>query len=86
METLIIKIIDPKAKRLLTDLADMDLIEIQDERSPELKQILDKIRNNSDEEISMEEITKEVEIVRKARYEKEKNNNWYEPLDKFSNF
>lgn len=75
METLIIKIIDPKAKRLLTDLADMDLIEIQDERSPELKQILDKIRNNSDEEISMEEITKEVEIVRKARYEKEKNNN-----------
>lgn len=75
METLRIKILNPKAKRLLTDLADMDLIEIQDERSTELKKILDKIRNNSDEEISMEEITKEVEIVRKARYEKEKNNN-----------
>ena len=40
----------------------------------EFKKLLDKIRNNSKEEISLDEITKEVEIVRKARYEKEKNN------------
>ncbi|CAM3467505.1 hypothetical protein [Aequorivita lipolytica] len=75
METLNITILNPKAKKLLKDLADRNFIEIKDDGSKELKKLLDKIRNNSQEEISMEEITKEVEIVRKARYEKEKSSN-----------
>jgi len=49
MESLRIEIINPKAKRLLKNLADMELIKI----TP-----------------SLDEITKEVESVRKARYEK----------------
>jgi hypothetical protein len=36
----------------------------------EFKELLDRLRIHSDEVPSMEEITAEVEAVRKARYEK----------------
>ena len=74
-EIVSIEIINPEVKNLLESLASLKYIKIRDDGSKELKKILDKIRNNSQEEISMEEITKEVEIVRKARYEKEQNCN-----------
>ncbi len=67
MTTLQIDIIEPKAEKLLEDLAAMNLIAIQSSKQERLKNLLNKLRVHSDE-ISMEEITKEVEIVRAERY------------------
>ncbi len=71
METIRVDIVNPKAKTLLKGLADLDLIRIKKENlNPEFKELLDRLRIHSDEVPSMEEITAEVEAVRKARYEK----------------
>lgn len=71
MESIRIEIINPKAKSLIKSLADMDLIRIKKEKiNLEFKELLDSIRKHSDDAPSLEEITKEVELVRKARYEK----------------
>jgi len=49
----------------------MDLIRIKKEKVRyELKELLDSLRKHSEEAPSLDEITKEVESVRKARYEK----------------
>ena len=70
METLKIDILNPKAKSLLKNLADLKLIRIKkDKTRSELKYLLDKLRKNADNAPTFEEITKEVEAVRKARYE-----------------
>jgi len=71
METFRVDILNPKAKSLLKDLADLNLIRIRKEKvKSEFKELLDSIRTDSDNTISQEEITEEVEAVRKARYEK----------------
>ncbi len=71
METIRIDILNPKAKSLLKNLADLDLIRIKkDKLKSELKELLDELRINADEVPSLDEITEEVESVRKARYEK----------------
>jgi len=71
METIRIDIINPKAKSILNDLADLDLIRIKkDEVKSEFKELLAKLRVDSDKAPSLNEITAEVEAVRKARYEK----------------
>jgi len=71
METIRIDIINPKAKSILNDLADLKLIRIKkEEGKSEFKELLDKLRVDSDEAPSLNEITAEVEAVRKARYEK----------------
>lgn len=70
-----IEILNPEVKSLLESLASLNYIKIKDDGMEEFKKLLDKIRNNSQEEISLEEITNEVEIVRKASHEKEKNSN-----------
>jgi len=71
MESLRIEIVNPKAKSIIKNLADMDLIRIKKEKSKsEFAELLAKLRRNSDQVPSLEEITKEVESVRKARYEK----------------
>jgi len=71
MESIRIEIINPKAKSLIKSLADMDLIRIKKEKiNLEFKELLDSIRKRSEDAPSIEEITKEVELVRKARYEK----------------
>ena len=75
MESLRIEIINPKAKSLIKSLADMDLIRIKKEKVRyELKELVDSLREHSDEAPSLDEITKEVESVRKALYEKQKSN------------
>ncbi len=75
METIKIDILNPKAKSLLKDLADLKLIRIQkNEVRTEFQELLDKFRMKSAEAPSFEEITNEVEAVRKARYEKQKSN------------
>ncbi|ARN77374.1 MULTISPECIES: hypothetical protein [Flavobacteriaceae] len=71
METIRIDIINPKAKKLLKDLADLNLIKINKEKyKSDFSSLLKKIRAKSNDEISLDEITKEVEQVRKSRYEK----------------
>ena len=71
MESLRIEIINPKAKSLIKSLADMDLIRIKKEKVRyELKELLDSLRKHSDEAPLLDEIIKEVESVRKARYKK----------------
>jgi anaerobic glycerol-3-phosphate dehydrogenase len=73
LDTIRIEILNPKARKLLKNLADLKLIKISDssDRKSEFKKLLDKLRTNSDNAPSLEEIEKEVETVRKARYEKE---------------
>lgn len=70
METLRIDILNPKAKNLLKDLADLNLIKIKKEKKSDFSDFLKKLRSKSKEELSLDEITKEVENVRKSRYEK----------------
>ena len=71
MESLKIEIINPKAKQLLKNLADLKLIRIKKEPAKsDFSELLNKLREQSDKAPSLDEITKEVEAVRKARYEK----------------
>lgn len=71
MESMRIEILNPKAKNLLKSLADMNLIRIKKGKmKSEFSEILEVLRAKSDRSPSLEEITKEVEDVRKARYEK----------------
>lgn len=71
METIRIDILNPKAKSLLKNLADLNLIKIKkDEPKSDLKEVLEKLRAKSDEAPSIEDITSEVETVRKERYGK----------------
>ena len=75
METITIDIINPKAKKLLKDLMELDLISIRKHNSKSnLKTLLSKTRKYSNNAISIDEITKEVEIVRQEMYEQGKNN------------
>lgn len=71
METIRVDILNPKAKSLLKDLADLDLIRIKKVKvKSEFKELLDNFRINFNDALSLDEITSEVESVRKARYEK----------------
>jgi hypothetical protein len=69
MESLTINILNPKALSLLKNLADLDLIEIsQKENSNALVDLLKKTRKVKTNELTLDEITKEVEEVRGLRY------------------
>ncbi|MFZ4549338.1 MAG: hypothetical protein ACOYN4_17970, partial [Bacteroidales bacterium] len=65
METISIEILNPKAMQLLQDLADLNLITIKPK--PTLKSLLEKMRQDSDQIPSLEEIASEVKQVRQAR-------------------
>jgi len=73
MEALNVQIINPKAKSLLLNLAEMNLIRV--EVKPILSEILAKLRRNEDEVPSLEEITKEAELIRQKRYDAKEQNN-----------
>ncbi|PKP24243.1 MAG: hypothetical protein CVU03_13190 [Bacteroidetes bacterium HGW-Bacteroidetes-2] len=71
METIRIDILNPKAKNILKELADLNLIKINKEKKKsDFSVLLKKLRTKSKGEISLEEVTKEVEEVRKSRYAK----------------
>ncbi len=71
METIKVDIINPKAKTILKNLADLNLIRIKSTKiKSELKDLLARLRISQDDIPSLEEITSEVELVRKSRYEK----------------
>ena len=67
MEALNVQIVNPKAKSLLLNLEEMNLIQIN--VKPILSEILAKLRRNESEVPTLEEITEEVELVRQKRYE-----------------
>jgi hypothetical protein len=71
METIRIDILNPKAKSLLKELADLDLIRLKEDQSDSaFRELLGRLRTKSDEAPSLDEITDEVELVRKSRYVK----------------
>ncbi len=70
MESIRVDILNPKAKKLLQDLEDLELIAIN-KPARNLSQVLNEIRSRNNDDISIEEITSEVEKVRSARYASE---------------
>lgn len=70
METLRIDIVNPKAKKILKELAELNLISIRDKYpSKSFQKLLTKLRNKTEKPL-LSEITKEVEFVRAKRYGK----------------
>ena len=69
MATLSVEILNPKAKKLLQDLAELRLISISEKESNPFFSTIKKLRSKKSE-ISLDEITKEVEAVRTKRYGK----------------
>jgi hypothetical protein len=73
MNTIQIEIINPKANVLLQSLADMNLISITQPSDDGFMKLVNKLRAKAKRSaLSMDEITKEVELVRAARYAKNK--------------
>jgi hypothetical protein len=73
MKSYQVDIINPKALKLLQDLADLNLIvfrQTEDSLENTIKRLREKA---SDHPPSLEEITREVEIVREKRYARKKN-------------
>jgi hypothetical protein len=65
-----VDILNPKAAKLLRDLADMNLIAIQDISTPGFASVLKKLRSQAKTAPSLDEITQEVESVRSKRHAK----------------
>ena len=73
MDTYQIEIIEPKAKRLLDELVNLNLIKFRRvEPMQQFQELVQKIRAKEDAPLSLEEITAEVELVRAERYAKER--------------
>ncbi len=70
MNTITVNILNPKAAKLLKDLADLNLIAIQDTSKNGFASILKKLRSKAKSAPTLEEITNEVELVRSKRYAK----------------
>ncbi len=70
METLRIDIVNPKAKKIIKELADLNLISIHEiQPSKSFQKLLNKLRNKK-ATITLDEIAREVEQVRAKRYGK----------------
>jgi hypothetical protein len=73
MTTYQVNILNPKADRLLKSLADLQLISISKTPSKSFLSVVNDLRDKAMQEPpTLEEITKEVEMVRAERYEKNK--------------
>ena len=73
MKTYQVDILNPKAARLIQDLADLKLISIKETKKQEFMSIISKFRKKASSNVpTLEEITKEVENVRSERYVKNK--------------
>ncbi len=70
METLRIEILNPKAKSILKGLADLNLISMNSEKNQtDFIDLLNSLRKHSVSVPTLDEITAEVESVRRKRYE-----------------
>jgi len=73
MTTIQVEILNPKAEKLLQNLAELNLISIKKVGNHSLTEIAGKLRKKAGKNVpSLDEITKELEIVRSRRYAKEK--------------
>ena len=72
MEILRIEILNPKAKKLLQDLAALNLIRFKNkvDSMTAFNDLLTRLRSQADDPPSLDEITREVEAVRQKRYGK----------------
>ncbi|MCB9034674.1 MAG: hypothetical protein H6553_12610 [Chitinophagales bacterium] len=70
MTTIKVDILNPKAKKLLKNLEDLDLIAIRDNSESGFTKLLEKLRSKELTKPTLAEITKEVELVRSKRYDK----------------
>ena len=66
MATLNIEILNPKAKKLLMDLADLRLISISESAANPFLDAVKRIRSKN-AQLSLSDITKEVENIRSKR-------------------
>ena len=71
MNTMRIDILNPKAVKLLKDLADLNLIAIQDSSKNGFASVLKNLRSKAKSVPTLNEITEEVELVRSKRYAKQ---------------
>lgn len=62
-----VDILNPKAVKLLKNLAELDLISIRESKKG-FSEVLKRLRSNSKDSPSLEEITSEVEKVRVKRH------------------
>jgi len=69
MSSLRIKILDPKAKKLLKNLEDLKMISISEPRksAEDLKSLLSRLRSKSTLIPTLDEIVKEVRDYRKSK-------------------
>ncbi|BBE16207.1 hypothetical protein AQPE_0344 [Aquipluma nitroreducens] len=66
MESFYVKIKNPKAKSILKGLVDLNMISIKEtESTNKFSELLNKFRKKSDSLLSFDEITNEVDVVRK---------------------
>ena len=70
MTSMRVDILNPKAARLLKDLADLNLIAIKDTSKNGFASILKKLRSKAKSAPTFDEITNEVELVRSKRHAK----------------
>lgn len=68
METLKIDILNPKARKLLRNLADQNLIAIRENKPSAFRSVLKNLRSQANQAPDLESITSEVEKVRSRRY------------------
>jgi hypothetical protein len=69
MDTMQIDILDPKARKLIKNLAEMNLISIRKPSDDGFLSLVNKLRAKAkNDRPSLDEITKEVELVRAKRY------------------
>jgi hypothetical protein len=70
MDSMRIDILNPKAAKLIKDLADLKLIAIRKPTDNDFAGLVERLRSKAESAPSPEEITKEVELVRAKRYAK----------------
>ncbi len=74
MDTYEVEIIEPKAKRLLDDLAELKLITFRPSAAAErFAQLREKIRKRGENALTLDEIIAEVESVRAERLSRTSN-------------
>jgi len=73
METYEIDLLNPKAARLFQDLADLKLISIKEFKKQDFLKIISNLGKKASSDVpTLEEIAKEVKIVRAERYAKKR--------------
>ncbi len=72
MESYQVDILNPKAVKLLKDLADMQLISLSNSSKDSFLAAVRQLRKKAAKPPTLEEITKEVETVRASRYARNK--------------